>query len=92
MLSLYKSEQFQKEYNDWKSEIEKITDLRLKSNLENHLSKLVNSVKQLDSQHYEAILARQVKSMGTDRKDDIQELRKIIHTKLRDWKESNKIK
>ena len=39
MLSLYKSERFQKEYNDFKTRISRVTDEKLKITLENFLNK-----------------------------------------------------
>ena len=91
MLSIHKSEAFQKEFQEWKKQVESITDLRIKSNLENLLLKLESSVKKLDNQLNEAVLNRQVKSMGTDHRDEVQELRKNIFTKLKDWKQANKV-
>ena len=45
MLSIYKSEKFQNEYNDFKTRIDKVDDLRLKSTLENLLRQLETKVK-----------------------------------------------
>jgi hypothetical protein len=85
MLSLYNSEPFQKEYNDFKNRIDQITDLRVKSDLENLLFRLEQKVKSMDSQHVEMIISKQMKSLGSDFKDDIIELRRSIDKKLKDW-------
>ena len=48
MLSIYESESFQNDYNNYKNKIEKVTDKSLKNQLENFLNKLVAHVKVLD--------------------------------------------
>lgn len=85
MLSIYKSEKFQNEYNDFKTRIDKVDDLRLKSTLENLLRQLETKVKRLDSQHSELIMSRQMKSLGSDIKDELLDLRKSLDKKLKDF-------
>jgi len=85
MLSIYKSEKFQNEYNDFKTRIDKVDDLRLKSTLENLLRQLETKVKRLDSQHSELIMSRQMKSLGNDIKDELLDLRKSLDKKLKDF-------
>ena len=85
MLSIYKSDKFQNEYNDFKTRIDKVDDLRLKSTLENLLRQLETKVKRLDSQHNELIMSRQMKSLGSDIKDELLDLRKSLDKKLKDF-------
>lgn len=88
MLSLYKSEKFQNEVNTYKKQIDKIQDLKIKSNLENYLSKLVAEVKAFDTEHEEMIYSKSIR-LGNDKKDKIIEIRKMLDRKIKDWNESN---
>ena len=92
MLSLYNSEKFQKELKTYKKQIEKVTDLRLKTTLENYLNKLIAHVKHLDSHHEEMIFTKQVKEMGGDDRDKILEIRKTLDRMIKDYFLANNIK
>jgi flagellar biosynthesis chaperone FliJ len=87
MLSLLNSEKFQTEYKNYKQQIDSITDIAIKNQLENFLAKLVSQVKALDENHTEMILSKRAR-LGDDNKDKIIELRKILNRKLRDWAEA----
>jgi flagellar biosynthesis chaperone FliJ len=87
MLSLLNSEKFQTEYKKYKQQIDSITDVSIKNQLENFLAKLVSQVKALDEDHTEMILSKRAR-LGDDNRDKITELRKILNRKLRDWNES----
>ena len=91
MLSLLNSEKFQTEYKKYKQQIDSITDLSIKNQLENFLAKLVSQVKALDEDHTEMILSKRAR-LGDDNRDKITELRKILNRKLRDWTEAAKSK
>jgi flagellar biosynthesis chaperone FliJ len=91
MLSLLNSEKFQTEYKNYKQQIDSITDLSIKNQLENFLAKLVSQVKALDEDHTEMILSKRAR-LGDDNRDKITELRKILNRKLRDWTEAAKSK
>ena len=91
MLSLLNSEKFQTEYKNYKQQIDSITDLSIKNQLENFLAKLVSQVKGLDEDHTEMILSKRAR-LGDDNRDKITELRKILNRKLRDWTEAAKSK
>ena len=86
MLSLLNSEKFQTEYKNYKQQIDSITDVSIKNQLENFLAKLVSQVKALDEDHTEMILSKRAR-LGDDNRDKITELRKILNRKLRDWNE-----
>jgi|SRR6056300_983467 hypothetical protein len=91
MLSLYKSERFQKEYNDFKTRISRVTDEKLKITLENFLNKLASHARNLDNQHEEMIFSKQMKSMSNDLRDNILEVRKTLDKKLSDWERANNV-
>ena len=91
MLSLLNSEKFQTEYKKYKQQIDSITDVSIKNQLENFLAKLVSQVKALDEDHTEMILSKRAR-LGDDNRDKITELRKILNRKLRDWTEAAKSK
>ena len=92
MLSLYKSERFQKELETYREHIEKVTDLRIKSNLENQLNKLINQVKNLDAHHEEMIFSKQIKEMSGENRDKITEIRKTLDRMIKDYFLANNIK
>jgi siroheme synthase (precorrin-2 oxidase/ferrochelatase) len=92
MLSIFNSEKFQTEYKNYKELIEQVTDLRLKSTLENHLSKLVAHVKHLDSHHEEMIFTKQIKEMSGDNRDKILEVRRFLNKSIKDYFRANNIK
>lgn len=85
MLSLYNSERFQSELKSYKEQIEKVSDLRIKSKLENHLNRLVSQVKHLDAHHEEMIFTKQIKEMSGDNRDKITEIRKFLDKTLQDY-------
>ena len=91
MLSLLNSEKFQTEYKNYKQQIDSITDVSIKNQLENFLAKLVSQVKALDEDHTEMLLSKRAR-LGDDNRDKITELRKILNRKLRDWTEAAKSK
>jgi len=92
MLSLFNSERFQNEYKTYKEQIEQITDLRLKSKLENHLSKLVSQIKHLDNHHAEMIFTKQIKEMSGDNREKVMEIRRFLDKSIKDYFQANKIK
>jgi hypothetical protein len=92
MLSIFNSEKFQTEYKNYKELIEQVTDLRLKSTLENHLNKLVAHVKHLDSHHEEMVFTRQIKEMSGDNRDKILEVRRFLNKSIKDYFRANNIK
>lgn len=87
MLSLYNSQKFQSELKSFKERSSKITDLKLKSNIENQVSKLEAKVKYMDAQFEEMIYTKQISS-SKDEKSAIADLRKYIDSKLTDYEKS----
>lgn len=92
MLSLYNSERFQNELKTYKEQIDRVTDLRIKSQLENHLAKLVSQVKHLDTHHEEMIFTKQIKEMSGENRDKILDIRKFLDKTIRDYYKANNIK
>jgi len=91
MLSLYKSEKFQNEVRSFRDRISKVDDLRLKTNLENQLSKLESIVKSLDSQFEEMIYSKQIGSNSNDSRSKISDIRKFLDSKLLDFENGKKL-
>ena len=91
MLSLLKSERFQNEVNNYKEQIEKVTNPTIKIKLENQLNKLIAQVKHLDSSHEEMIFNKQIRELSGDTRDKITEFRKILDRTLKDYFQANKI-
>ena len=91
MLSLLKSERFQNEVNNYKEQIEKVTNPTIKIKLENQLNKLIAQVKHLDSSHEEMIFNKQIRELSGDTRDKIVEFRKILDRTLKDYFQANKI-
>lgn len=93
MLSLLKSERFQADYKKFAEEIEKIEDLKIKSNLENLLQKLVTQVKSLDKKQNDLIFSKDVKTFDrVNMSSSIMDTRKSLERKIKDYKETLKIK
>lgn len=85
MLTLYNSDKFQTEYQNFKSRAEKITDDNYRKTVEDYIHKLSHQVKTLDTQHEEMIYNRQMDTMSSSVKQKIMELRKTISKQLTDW-------
>ena len=89
MISLFKSERFQKEYKEFKENISKIQNPQMKKELEDLLSKLVTEVKNLDNYHSDLIIGSNLPSSAPESKTKILEIRKRLNKRLADWKEAN---
>lgn len=87
MLSLRQSPAFQKEYSNWKSQINEIADNeQLKKELSSLLSELVSQVNFLDTQHQDLSINNRLSNQSTEAKDRLLEIRKTIDRKLKDYK------
>jgi ribosomal protein S17E len=89
MLTLLKSERFQKEYKEFFDKINTIENEDLKNQLSGLLSKLVNEVKKLDSRHID-ITSSVTRPDAGDAKMTILELRKTLARRLADYDQSIK--
>lgn len=88
MLTLLKSDRFQKEYTEFRNMIDGIENERVKKECTELLTKLVREVKQLDSQHGELLNRNQSPGLNTDTKQRIFEIRRLLSKVLSDYKES----
>ena len=89
MISLFKSERFQKEYSDLKNQIATVTNESIKAELEGLLSILVAEVRSLDSYHAELNFSNALPASVTDSKTRIAEVRKKLDRRLLDWRRAN---
>jgi hypothetical protein len=85
MLSLIKSSQFQIEYKDFFSKIQKIPDDHpVKQELTSMLNQLLQEVKSIDIQHQELTVMQNISSGVNDSKRKIIEIRRQLARKLAD--------
>jgi len=89
-ISIEHSERFQNEYKKFKDGISQIKDLKVKSNLELELQKLLQAVKNLDASHRNAITKNTLPDTIDDGRQQIMEIRKKISKMLRDYQVSIK--
>jgi hypothetical protein len=89
VLTLLKSERFQKEYKEFFDKINTIENADLKNQLSGLLGSLVNEVKKLDSQHVDIMSSVTRPDVG-DIKTSILELRRTISRRLEEYTNSTK--
>ena len=89
MLNLEKSENFQKEYNEFNEKISAVSNESVKLELQGMLQNLLKAVKYLDQQHQDLSLNNRLPTGAVDSRQNIVLIRKNLINKLRDWKEVN---
>lgn len=82
MLSLVKSQQFQKEYNDFKQKIDSVQDETVKKEATELLRQLVAEVRAIDRQHEEMISSIKLSNNINDHKSNLLAIRKKISSLL----------
>ena len=87
MLNLEKSENFQKEYNEFNKQISAVSNESVKLELQGMLQNLLKEVKYLDQQHQDLSLNTRLPSAAIDTRQNIVLIRKNLMSKLRDWEE-----
>ena len=87
MLNLEKSENFQKEYNEFNKQISTVSNESVKLELQGMLQNLLKEVKYLDQQHQDLSLNNRLPSAAIDTRQNIVLIRKNLMSKLRDWEE-----
>jgi len=85
MLSLLKSERFQKEYADFQTKISAITNESVKREATGLLNLLVNEIRTLDNGHIEVIGSASLSSGVSDTRNRISEVRGKLIRKLEEW-------
>jgi hypothetical protein len=83
--TLENSERFKTEFNDWKSRIDKITNDRVKSELNNKMTQLLREVRAVDQQHRDVLMAKQLPNMIADSRNTLSEIRQSIARQLEDY-------
>lgn len=89
MLSLLKSERFQKEYADFQTKISAITNESVKREATGLLNLLVNEIRTLDNGHIEVIGSAALSSGVSDTRNRISEVRGKLIRKLEEWSRAN---
>lgn len=82
MLSLYKSNEFQQDYNRYQTVIKNHKSEKAKESAEKLLTELVNEVKKLDAYHNEMVNFGQPVNGLDDFKYNITRIRKSLNTVL----------
>jgi hypothetical protein len=86
MFSLEHSKTFLDDYNKFKYEIDSISDIDKKSELNGLLRKLHLEVKKIDMHHLEINPHNQLGQKADDTKSNINSIRNQIKTKLKEYK------
>ena len=89
MLNLEKSENFQKEYNEFNEKISAVSNESVRLEMQGMLQNLLKAVKYLDQQHQDLSLNNRLPTSAIDSRQNIVLIRKQLMNKLRDWKEVN---
>lgn len=90
MFSLSNSSKFLKDYNNLQSQIQKIEDIDVKSNLNGLLRKLRLEVQTLDSHHEKISPSSLLGQKTDDTRDNIQSIRRQILNGIRDYNEAHR--
>jgi len=90
MLALYKSEKFQKEYQEYMRQIEEISMPAVRQRAETLLANLVGEVKFLDRQHEEMFVTNKLPMRLGESKSKLMEIRRDLTKLLKDSKTLNK--
>jgi hypothetical protein len=83
--TLENSERFKTEFNDWKSRIDKITNERVRGELNNKMTQLLREVRAVDQQHRDVLMAKQLPNMISDSRNTLSEIRQSIARQLEDY-------
>ena len=78
MLTILRSEKFQKDYEDYKTAISLLTNPDTKKRADQLLTKLVNEVKFIDSRHQELFLTGNTPARLDESKMNIASIRKQL--------------
>lgn len=83
--TLENSERFKTEFNNWQLRIAKITNDRVKGELNNKMTQLLREVRAVDQQHKDVLMAKQLPNMITDSRSNLTEIRQSIARQLEDY-------
>ena len=83
------SEKFKTEYNSFKSRISEITNEKVKTELNGLLLLLLREVRNLDSQHQDIFINKELPASVTEIRSKIGDTRKSLLKRLEDWERIN---
>jgi predicted component of type VI protein secretion system len=83
-MQLSKNENFLREFRDFSSKIERVTDEGIKKELSALLNKLMLEVKAIDKQHEDMFIGNKMMDSITDHRESLLNIRKKIAAKLED--------
>ena len=87
MLNLEKSENFQKEYNEFNKQISTVSNESVRLELQGMLQNLLKEVRYIDQQHQDLSLNNRLPAGAIDSRQNVVLIRKNLISKLRDWEE-----
>lgn len=90
MLSVFKSERFQTEFNEYKKVIEELQNPSLKKELETLVKQLVAEVQQIDLGHDAILQKNQITSNLGEARTRLTEIRRRIARIVEDHKKASK--
>ena len=83
-MQLSKNENFIKEFQEFSSKIERVTDQSVKKELLSLLDKLMTEVKSIDKQHQDMFVGNRMMESVADHRDNLKNIRKKLAAKLED--------
>jgi hypothetical protein len=84
-MLLSKSEQFLKEYNDFKRRISEVADEKIKSELNLLLSQLVKAIQSIDTHHQELTYQQRLPDVINISRENVMNTRKKLIQLLDSW-------
>lgn len=87
MLSIFESERFQKDLENYQKIINSIDNVTVKNQCENFLNKLILEVKKFDHDHEQMIFSKDI-SKNPPGRNKIVEFRKILEKKIKEYKDA----
>jgi len=90
MVSLEKSEKFQKDLVNFNERIEAVSDLRVRGELDKLIQDLINEVRKLDNSHRNVISKTAIPDAVTDSRQNLLHIRQKITKYLDDYEKSVK--
>lgn len=88
-MIIEKNQRFQIEYKNFSERISNISDIKIKSELENDLKSLANEVRLVDQLHQDLLFQKNLSASVGDSKHKIMDIRKKILKKLEGWEKSS---
>lgn len=87
-MQVSKSSQFQTEFKNFSDRVAKITNERIKKEVEDDLRSLLNEVRLLDQLHQDLLFQKNLSGSASDSKNKILDIRRRIAKKLDSWEKT----